>query len=254
VQFFFFVFGGLKLREQIEVLASLQDLDQEIRDRNGSKGLLLAEIRRAEDEIEATRASVGIHRAEWEEKDRLRREKEQTLQEESKRAADKRMRMTRIKNIKELQALQREVDQIKQTNAQLEEDLLSVLEALESQAAVLKEKEGLLENLEKEWGEKRGEVEKQIAEIEQALVETFRIRKETAARLNGDLIGRYELIFSRRGGMAVVAVSTGICGACHMNIPPQLWNEIISSDKLKLCPSCHRILYYKPPVSENDQV
>jgi predicted nucleic acid-binding Zn-ribbon protein len=30
-----------------------------------------------------------------------------------------------------------------------------------------------------------------------------------------------------------------------MNIPPQLWNEIIRNDKLHLCPSCQRILFVK---------
>ncbi|NIO11650.1 MAG: hypothetical protein GTO40_27980 [Deltaproteobacteria bacterium] len=38
-----------------------------------------------------------------------------------------------------------------------------------------------------------------------------------------------------------------------MNIPPQLWNEIIRSEKINLCPSCHRILYYNPPVSDEKQ-
>jgi len=67
-------------------------------------------------------------------------------------------------------------------------------------------------------------------------------------------MGQYELIFARRGGKAVVAVSDGICKECHMNIPPQLWNEIIRNDKLNLCPNCHRILYYKLPVPEDNQV
>jgi len=60
-----------------------------------------------------------------------------------------------------------------------------------------------------------------------------------------DLISRYELIFSRRGGTAVVEVNAGICQGCFMNIPPQLWNEIIRNEKLHLCPSCQRIVFVK---------
>jgi len=71
-------------------------------------------------------------------------------------------------------------------------------------------------------------------------------RQSIAAQITGDLISRYELIFSRRGGTAVVEVSGGICQGCYMNIPPQLSNEIIRSDKVHLCPSCQRILYVKP--------
>ena len=58
------------------------------------------------------------------EKEKQRQEKDRVLQEEAKKAMDKRMRMNRIKNIKELQALQREIDQIRQNNGLLEEELI----------------------------------------------------------------------------------------------------------------------------------
>ena len=71
-----------------------------------------------------------------------------------------------------------------------------------------------------------------------------------AEEIDASLMSRYELIFSRRGGNAVVQVTGGICQGCYMNIPPQLWNEIIRSDKVNLCPSCQRILYYKAPQAQ----
>ena len=239
--------------EQIEYLASLQDLDREIQGKEDDKRRLSAQIEMREKEIEAKRAEIRILNADWEEQDKLRQEKERTLQEESRKAMEKRMKMNRIKNIKELQALQREIDQIKQGNSQLEEELLAVMEQLETKVAGHQQREAELKDLEEGWGGKREEFEAQIAEIERTVAEASRIRQETASRLSGDIMGRYELIFSRRGGMAVVAVSEGICGGCHMNIPPQLWNEIIRNDKLNLCPNCHRILYYKLPVPEGKQ-
>ncbi|MEE8074686.1 MAG: C4-type zinc ribbon domain-containing protein [Candidatus Binatia bacterium] len=246
--------GGSDLVEQIESLASLQNLDREIQDKGGAKRVLLAEIEMREKEIETKRSDVGILKAELEEQDKVRQEKERTLQEENRKAMDKRMRMNRIKNIKELQALQREIDQIKQGNTQLEGELLSVMETLETKGAAHQQCEAELKELEERWSGKRGEYEAQIAEIERTVSETSKARAEIAAQLSGDLIGRYELIFSRRGGMAVVAVSEEICAGCYMNIPPQLWNEIIRNDKLILCPNCHRILYYKLPAPEDKQV
>jgi len=246
--------GGIDLREQIEILASLQNVDREIKEKSGAKGALLTEIQRREEEIEAKNAETALLRAEWSGKDKLRQEKEQLLQEESKKAMEKRMRMSRIKNIKELQALQREIDQIKLGNAQLEEELIKLLEEAEACAISLKAKEEELKKLQDEWKEKRGELEAQVAGIEQAVAEASAVRQAIATRLNGELIERYELIFSRRGGMAVVTVSEGICQGCYMNIPPQLWNEIIRSEKLILCPSCHRILYCKPTVPSDKRL
>jgi predicted nucleic acid-binding Zn-ribbon protein len=242
------------LREQIEILASLQNVDREIREKGGAKGALLEEIRKREEEVAAKRAEVAQLRAEWAEKDKLRREKEQILQEESRKAMDKRMRMNRIKNIRELQALQREVDQIKQTNSQLEEELIALLEELEAREAALRERDEELKKLEETWSERRQEMEAQVVEIERAVAEASAARQTIATQIDGELIERYELIFSRRGGMAVVAVSEGICQGCYMNIPPQLWNELIKSEKLILCPSCHRILYYKATVPSDKQL
>ena len=242
------------MREQIEILASLQNVDREIREKSGAKRALLTEIQRREEEIEAKNAEMALLRAEWSEKDKLRQEKEQLLQEESKKVMEKRMRMSRIKNIKELQALQREIDQIKLGNAQLEEELIKLLEEAEISVPSLKAKEEELKKLQDEWKEKRGELEAQVAGIEQAVAEASAVRQAIATRLNGELIERYELIFSRRGGMAVVTVSGGICQGCYMNIPPQLGNEIIRSEKLILCPSCHRILYCKPTVPSDKQL
>ncbi len=241
------------MREQIEVLTLLQNMDRQIREKTIAKKELLAEIETREKGIEAKRADGGALRAEWEKKDKLRRDKEKELQDKGRKAVEKRMKMTQIKNIKEMQALQREIDQIKQGNSQLEEELISVLEELEAEGNILKEKEEELKAMEEEWRGKRQEAEARMAELEQAVSEASKTRGETASQLNGDLIGQYELIFARRGGMAVVMVSGGICQGCHMNIPPQLWNEIIRSDKLILCPSCHRILYYKPQVSDDKQ-
>jgi len=242
------------LREQIEILASLQNVDREIREKSGVKVVLLAEIQKKEEEIQTKRADIALLRAEWSEKDKQRQEKERLLQEESKKATEKRMRMNRIKNIKELQALQREIDQIKLGNSQLEEELIKLMEEAEAYAGTLRAKEEELKQLEAAWREKQGEIEAQVAGIERAVAEASALRQAIATRLNRELIERYELIFSRRGGMAVVTVSDGICQGCYMNIPPQLWNEIIKSEKLILCPSCHRILYSKPTVPNDKQL
>ncbi|MGH7828550.1 MAG: C4-type zinc ribbon domain-containing protein [Candidatus Binatia bacterium] len=45
-----------------------------------------------------------------------------------------------------------------------------------------------------------------------------------------------------------------MCQGCYMNIPPQLWNEILKNERLNLCPSCHRILYSKSAIPSDKQV
>ena len=241
------------MREQIEILANLQNVDREIKEKNNIKQELLGDLVIREKEIQSKKQEIAELAAAYAEKEKERQEKERFLQDEGKKAMDKRMRMNRIKNSKELQALQREIDQIKQSNGDLEEDLIRVFEENDRIKAELKAKEEEAATMQKEWQQRQEELQAKISGIDQFVSEAVTLRKAIASQVGGELISRYELIFARRGGSAVVEVSGGICQGCYMNIPPQLWNEIIKSEKVNLCPSCQRILYYKPSTPQEKE-
>ncbi len=240
------------LREQLETLAVLQGIDLEVKGRATARTQRLEEIETREGEIARLAAEVKALKEAWEEKDEVRRAKEQTLHDAARKATGKRMRMGQVKNIKELQALQREIAQIKESNAILEEELIEVLSDLEDQEGVWKRKEEDLQGLRSDWDDRKGALKEEIAEIEGRIAQTRKVRDETASRLDADLMGKYELLFDRRGGTALVTVSSAICQACYMNIPPQLWNEVLRNERVNLCPSCQRILFYNPPAPERD--
>ena len=253
MHFFFGQMGEVKLLEQIEILATLQNVDREIKEKNNTKQQLLGELLVKDKEIQSKKQEIALLAAGCAEKEKERQGKERLLQDEGKKAMDKRMRMNRIKNTKELQALQREIDQIRQSNGDLEEDLIRVLEEIDRIKAELKAKEEEAALMEEEWQQRQEDMQSKISGIDQLVSEAYTLRKTIASQIAGELISRYELIFARRGGSAVVEVTGGICQGCYMNIPPQLWNEIIKSEKVNLCPSCQRILYYKPSVQQEKE-
>ena len=82
--------------------------------------------------------------------------------------------------------------------AGLEGDLAKLVEARDGEAA------GLRENI----ARLQGEIQREQATRTQ-LVET----------VDGDLCRKYEMIFSRRGGVAVVEVREGTCQGCRMREP-----------------------------------
>jgi uncharacterized protein len=241
------------LHEQITILAKLQSVDREIKEKNAVKQQLLGELQAKQKELEAKKQEIALLAAACAEKEKLRQEKDRVLQDEGKKAMDKRMRMNRIKNTKELQALQREIDQIRQSNSELEEELIRILEEIDRIKGEIKVKEEQAATIQEEWKQKHEEMEAKISGIDQLVSEASALRSNIASQIAAELISRYELIFARRGGTAVVEVTGGICQGCYMNIPPQLWNEIIKSEKVNLCPSCQRILYYKPSPQEEKQ-
>ena len=234
------------MHAQIEILASLQTVDREIKEQTGLKQGLLSELQTKQKEIQAKKREIEVLTAAYAEKEKLRAEKDRVFQDEGRKATDKRMRMNRIKNIKELQALQREIEQMRESNGDLEEELIKIMQDIDVLKAQIQTKESEMAAMREEWRNKQQELETQITGIDRSVSEAASRRQSIASQVTGDLISRYELIFSRRGGMAVVEVAAGICQGCYMNIPPQLSNEISRSDKVHLCPSCQRILYIKP--------
>lgn len=242
------------MHTQIEMLAALQTVDREIKLQTGFKQGLIGELDAKEREIQAKRREVEALTAACAEREKSRADKDRVFQDEGKKTMDKRMRMNRIKNIKELQALQREIDQMRQSNGDLEEEIIKIMQEIDGIKAQIKSKEAEMGALQEEWQKKQDELQAQIGDIDKAVAEAAAQRQSIAAQLANDLISRYELIFARRGGTAVVEVSGGICQGCYMNIPPQLGNEIIKSEKLHMCPSCNRILYVKPSAEQPEKM
>lgn len=234
------------MHAQIEILASLQTVDREIKEQTGRKQRLLDELRVTEKQIQSKKGEIDALNTIYLEKEKARVEKDRIFQDEGRKAMDKRMRMNRIKNTKELQALQREIELMRQTNGDLEEDLIKIMQEIDAVKAQIQTKQSEMAAMREAWQKNQDELQVEISGIDAAVSEAATRRQSIASQVTGDLISRYELIFSRRGGTAVVEVTGGICQGCYMNLPPQLWNEIIRNEKVHLCPSCQRILFVKP--------
>jgi uncharacterized protein len=61
---------------------------------------------------------------------------------------------------------------------------------------------------------------------------------------------RYTMLLNKRDGVAVVAINENVCQGCYMGLPPQQVIEVRKADKINLCPTCQRILYFKEQEEE----
>ncbi|HSE84091.1 MAG TPA: C4-type zinc ribbon domain-containing protein, partial [Thermodesulfobacteriota bacterium] len=69
-----------------------------------------------------------------------------------------------------------------------------------------------------------------------------REREKVTSLVNSDILSMYERV-KRKNGIALVEAKNEVCTGCHMNIPPQLFNEVLTSSRIIQCPNCQRILY-----------
>lgn len=232
-------------RSLIETLALLQEIDRQNRERE----LEIIELEREAAELDAAidsrRASVESARNESSSAQVRRRELEALLQEEERKIKDRRMRLSRIRNEQELQAAQREIDANKESNSRLEEELLTVLEQSEALDGGLRAAEAELKTLEDKAGTLHAHTSARSGHLRAEMGSNQGEREAIASRLSVSVRKKYEQIFAKRGGIAVVEIRRGSCQGCNMTIPPQLCIEVRKSQDLHLCPSCHRILFWR---------
>ena len=230
----------------VEQLFALQSVDARLRSMKLELGELEKSASEVRVEVDAKRQLAQVGRKEMSEMERRRREIEAKLADEEERMKDRRMRMQRIRNEKELGAIRREIELNKEQNALLEEELLKVFETGEVKAGELKTIEEDLAQQESKLKERERELAERTQALRDELERCTQERAEAAAVLEDSLLRRYELIFERKGGLAVVEVhDRDHCSGCRMRIPPQLITQIHRKTDIVFCPSCQRILYVR---------
>lgn len=235
----------------LEKLARLQEIDLVLQEKLQRLDSLRGALADWKNRVAARRQETEVLKAQTAEIDRRRRELETKLKEEEDKMIDRRMRLNRIRNEREMRALQHEIELAKAANQQMENEILQLMEELENLQMAVQSAQEQQDELEEQCNTElaRGEEElRQLGdEIEAAQME----RNAIAGEIDKDLLHRYEQIRSRRGGRAVAEVRDAICLGCNMNLPPQFYNELLRGDDIRLCPNCHRILVWRAKEAGN---
>jgi predicted nucleic acid-binding Zn-ribbon protein len=153
------------------------------------------------------------------------------------------MRRNQVRNEKELQALDHEVETQRETNQRLESEVLTQMSAEEARATRIAELTLLVENGAANLLAAEKEIAAQVEDLKIALAKQRVDRDQMAQNIEAPLLARYEMIFSRRAGVAVAEAKDGTCNGCRMRLPPQFYNEILRHQQVYFCPNCQRILY-----------
>ena len=238
------------VESEIDRLAALQEVDRRLKDRRDRVAALVSEADGYELEIVRQRELVTGLTGERDSLEQRRAVMDRQLDVSGSKIRDNRMRMNRVRNSTELLALQREIDLSKEANAQVEEELLRVMETIEALSAQLGEARTVLQQREEQAEAAVATRRAEADSLRQELEAERDHRESLAAGMDPSLRSKYEQLFDRRGGAAVVLAQNGICTGCRMQIPPQLYNELQKYRDIRQCPNCHRILYWRPAQPE----
>jgi predicted nucleic acid-binding Zn-ribbon protein len=238
------------LRAQIEALAALQRVDQSLRENTQALQAGESRVAALEQAVQTHETAVATIETELSGLAARQRDLEARLAAAESKMKDRRMRITRIRNDKELGLAKREVEVLKEETSGLEVELIAVLEQVDAVTKRFEAAQAELASLATARDTEATQLRDTIGRLGAEIERDRGRRGELVEAVDGDLRRRYEMIFSRRGGVAVVAVRGGTCQGCHMNVPPQLFNLIQRNEQLILCPNCQRMLFWQPEGEE----
>ena len=144
----------------------------------------------------------------------------------------------------EYRALAHEIELCKEEIVKIEDRELELMEQAEvAQKEVIRKTQNaaevrkLFEEQTAQLGSREQALKKEFAELEIN-------REELAAAAGENARARYERLVKSKGENVVVGVQHGVCGGCHMRVPPQLLVSCQAQQELITCSNCGRILYY----------
>jgi predicted nucleic acid-binding Zn-ribbon protein len=239
------------LKAQLKLLEELQRHDARIQELEGARRAIPAKLDALRVDLTKIEELLGRERAELEDAERFRRDKETEAKTAESQLAKAKHKLAQVKNSKEYMATQREVESTRKMVAETEEKLLGLIEAAEQARKKISGHEGDVVKLREHFATDEREAQAKLAGID-AEIALARDGREVAARaVRADVLKKYGAIRMRRG-LAVVAVHNGTCGGCNMNIPPQLFNQLQRGNTVEVCPNCQRIIYWDKLLEDPD--
>jgi len=231
------------MREQIAILVKLQTIDSDIKEIEKRLGTVAGKRAILDLELEEFESTIKEKISVREEYQKRYRSLESDANMNLPKITKSKEKLTSVKTNKEYQALLKEIEDLKNSNSKLEDQMLEILEQSDDADSQLSEKKQAFEAAKNRVaGEKAGIAE--AAEEDRSrlagLQRDFQTVLETA---NPDILKAFRSVRSRIGNPAIAEVENAVCAGCHMNIPPQMYIELQRFESLMYCPQCQRIIY-----------
>lgn len=240
-------------QKQIEQLVVLQTVDDEI------KGLEV-EVRQAPlelSELEGRLAQLKERQAQVQERLDLLKVQQKRLEGEIEDDGHKikksKNKLMAVGNSKEYHAMMREMDSMEKLNRLREEERIAVMEEFTRQDTAMQELAAEMDALMEGYDAKKATLDERLAKAQSRLDSLGKRRNKAGKVVPPPILGRYEFIRSRIEHPVIVPVTEGICGGCHIKIPPQSYNELQKGKQILGCPNCQRIIFWvehSPTIQE----
>ncbi len=232
------------MKETLDQLLELQQIDTAIHDATVARaGLdngetLAAELQELEKAVEEAKQALDETAADL-------RDKELALAtvEERKKTSEERAYGGKVSNPRELEGLEKDIEQLSRQKDLLEDEILELYDLAEERKSKLDEQTRRAQEKQAELGRVRSEYQERTTNLDKRLQELTRKRDELSSVIAPDALKQYEAIRAHASNIGIAPADHGVCSACNMRIPSTTLKRLAEATMIITCDNCGRILH-----------
>lgn len=230
------------MKQTLEYLASLQEVDKKLFYLEFSRGDLPKTVSRLKSSIERVKQQIKDLKNEMESSEKESVSTENLVELAKDKLKKYQNQLYDVTSNKEYDAITQEIEIKKKEIEEGEVFVLEIIGASEKNQEILNGYEGENKQYKNELKVKEKELNTLLKSTEKKELELNHKREKLAVRLKEPLLKRYERILKAKSGVAIVPITRDACGGCFKSIPPQKIVEVEKLLQLIQCEICGRIL------------
>lgn len=224
-------------------LLALQELEADIDDKTERLERVQAALRGSR---ELARARKAYEQAQTtvERLEPAQRERELALKslEEELDQKEQHLYSGQVKNPKELEAYQRDIQQLKRRRSKLDEEVLRGMDELDTARSALAQAEARLNEAEAAWKQRKAELTDLRRKLKRYILRARKKREALRDKIAPGDLAFYEETVQRKNGIAVAELKGMTCGICGVGVSHGKADAVRHRDELIVCGNCERIL------------
>lgn len=232
------------LEKDLAVLMRLQAADAEIKEHEDVLSRLPQELVKRKASFEKVQKIAGEAKSLLQNALKMidaKNVESKAIQEELKKLEN---RQSNLKTDNEFKANQSQINDRKQKNQRLQDEVLDLMVALDELRPRDKKAADDLKSADDEYRRAKEAMSQTISRCETGIKSARERRAAIIPEVDASLLELYETIRRRTGAIGLAEVVNDICTGCDTAIMPQRVSDLISGNRVQ-CPNCERILYIK---------
>jgi predicted nucleic acid-binding Zn-ribbon protein len=227
----------------LEQLLVLQDRQQKIKQIQTEVETLPLQRKNLEEQLAASVAGVEALKQKARQVEMDRKKLELDVGTRSETIARLKTQQYQTRKNDEFQAIGHEIERYENEIRKIEDEELELMVEADKFKADLGVEEKKSATVKESIARQTADLEAKSKTLQSRLEELTKERAEIAAKIDEDLLGRFERLFKSKGDAVVVALEHEVCTGCHMKVTTQTAHRAKAGKEIVSCENCGRILY-----------